>query len=830
MTEFESQYAALRQTIIGREFERLNPMQREAVFRTEGPLLLLAGAGSGKTTVLINRVINLLRFGRAYYSEEVPVWAGDPELETLAQAAAEPGSVPEGEVLRLCAIDPPKPWEIVAITFTNKAAGELRDRLETACGAAGRDIWAHTFHTACTRILRRYIDRLGYDRSFTIYDADDQKRLMTAVLKDLRLDDRRFEPKGVLAEISHAKDELLTPADYARDAGQDFYRGHVAQAYAEYQRRLHQASALDFDDIIVRTVELLQTCDDVREYYQQKFRYVLVDEYQDTNHAQYVLCALLAGGHRNLCVVGDDDQSIYKFRGATIANILEFEDHYKAARTIRLEQNYRSTSNILGAANSVIANNRGRKGKTLWTENGDGVKLQRFDAANQDEEALYIAQIIRQEQTKGFPLRDFAVLYRNNALSNTLQSTFARMGVPFRVVRGHSFLDSAEVRDVRAYLELIHNPADDQRLRRILNVPARRIGPKVQELLAAAALREGQPLLETARRAAEYPEFSKTQCEALAAFAALMDGLIAQRDALPLRELYELMLDKTGYLDMLRTNLDAEKQNRLDNVMELKSSIEQYAKENEEPTLAGFLEGLSLISDVDTYDPDADAVSMMTMHSAKGLEFPVVFLCGAEEGLFPSYRALDSEEELEEERRLCYVAMTRAKRALHITCAKMRMLYGQTRPGKPSRFLEEIPADLLEESAWHTPAYTPPAHRSWEAPANNPTGNVFGGRPAHTAPVHTPRPARPPRSTAATRAAARAAEASYSAFAATPEQTAAESQAFQPGQRVRHKAFGEGTISECTPMGGDVMLKVAFDSGVEKLMMAKTAAQFMTAL
>ena len=822
MTEFESQYAALRRTVIGREFERLNPMQREAVFRTEGPLLLLAGAGSGKTTVLINRVINLLRFGRAYYSGEVPAWIGDPEMETLAQAAAEPQSVPDAEISRLCAVDPPRPWEIIAITFTNKAAGELRDRLTTACGPAGADIWAHTFHTACTRILRKYIDRLGYDRSFTIYDDDDQKRLMTAILKELRLDEKRFDPRGVLAEISRAKDELYTPKDYASQAGQDYYRVQVAQIYLEYQRRLKSASALDFDDIIVRTVELLQTCDDVREEYQRKFRYVLVDEYQDTNHAQYVLCSLLAGGHHNLCVVGDDDQSIYKFRGATIANILEFEEHYKHARTIRLEQNYRSTGTILDAANHVIANNRGRKGKTLWTENGAGTKVKHFQGQNQDEESMYIGKTILQEQRRGAKLRDFAVLYRNNALSNNLQTTFARLGIPFAVVRGHSFLDSAEVRDVRAYLELIHNPADDQRLRRILNVPARRIGPKVQETLLAVAAREGKPLLEIAREADKLPDFTKTQAEPLTAFAAMIYGLAAQQDTLPLMELYDQMLEQSGYLTMLKTNMDQEKQNRLDNVLELKSSIEQYGRETDAPTLAGFLEGLSLVSDVDTYDPDADAVSMMTMHSAKGLEFPVVFVCGMEEGLFPSFRAMDSDDELEEERRLCYVALTRAKRELHVTEARSRLLYGQTRFAKPSRFIDEIPAELKEDSDWHTPGYTPPAARA----------GVSGGSAGVSAPTGSRTSERASRAERAARPARYAQrENTLSAFSGPARPAApAAAASFRAGQRIRHRAFGPGTVRECTPMGGDVMLRIAFDNGAEKLMMARTAAQFITAL
>ncbi|MEA5038780.1 MAG: 3'-5' exonuclease [Clostridiaceae bacterium] len=819
MTEFDRKYAALRQQVIGREFKNLNEMQRQAVFQTEGPLLLLAGAGSGKTTVLINRIINLLRFGKAYHWEKAPGWAGEAELSLLEQTAADPEALPDSEILRLCAVEPPKPWEIIAITFTNKAAGELRDRLSVACGEAGDDVWAHTFHTACTRILRRNIQRLGYASSFTIYDDDDRKRMVTAVMRDLSIDDRKFEPKAVMGEISRAKDELMTPTEYAEQAGADFYRSRVAKIYAEYQRRMKEASALDFDDIIFRTVELLQTCDDVREYYQGKFRYVLVDEYQDTNHAQYVLCSLLAGGHHNLCVVGDDDQSIYKFRGATIANILEFEQQFRDARTIRLEQNYRSTGNILDAANGVISNNVGRKGKTLWTQNGTGEKVRFYCAPNQEEEARFIAQIIRQGRTRGDKLRDYAVLYRNNALSNSLQSIFARSGVPFVVVRGHAFLDSAEVKDVRAYLELINNPADTLRLRRIINVPARKLGAKTLETLAEVAAREGITELAAARRAPDLPDFSAQQAAALRAFAELILGLAARQDEVPLMELYEELLERSGYLQAMQNIPDArERENRTNNVMELKSNIAQYCRDTEETTLSGFLEGLSLLADVDNLDPEADAVPMMTMHSAKGLEFPVVFVVGAEEGLFPSYRAMDTTDELEEERRLCYVAMTRAKRELYITCARQRMLYGQTAYTKPSRFLGEIPAELLEETTWQTPAYTPPQQRSHAALSGTASGRSVGTFEGN------------PRKEAAKRAERARASRFSAGISVSSGASVGKTASFSQGQRIRHTAFGEGTVVETTPMGGDAMLRITFDDGKEKLMMAKTAAQYIKLL
>ena len=792
MDDFDLRYAALRRTVIENAFAQLNDKQREAVLKTEGPLLLLAGAGSGKTTVLINRIINLLRFGCGSESTLAPDWAGDEELTLLAREAAEPGCLPEGEVDRLCAVDPPKPWEILAITFTNKAAGELRTRLEVACGDAGRDVWAHTFHTACTRILRRYIPRLGYESGFTIYDEDDKKRLITAVIKDLGFDEKRFDPRGVMSAISRAKDQLLTPEDVAGQAGSDLYQKNVARIYHEYQKRCRAASALDFDDIICRTVELLQTQDDVREYYQHKFRYVLVDEYQDTNHAQYVLCSLLSGGWRNLCVVGDDDQSIYKFRGASIANILEFERQFPDAVTIRLEQNYRSTGSILDAANHVIACNQGRKGKTLWTEKEKGAPITVYQADTQEDEALFIASAILEGQAKGEHLRDYTILYRNNALSNFLQTCFVRQGIPFAVVRGRSFLDSQEIRDMRAYLEVIHNPADGIRLRRIVNNPPRKIGAKTLDTVEELAAGEGTSAFAVMTRAAEYPALSRASA-ALLRFADMIADLGEKARTLPLDEVYDALLEQSGYRLALEMQGSEEAQGRLDNIRELKSSILDYMKRTAElggePSLEGFLEELSLISDVDKYDENADVVTMMTMHSAKGLEFPHVFLCGVEEGLFPSYRSMDSQEEMEEERRLCYVAMTRAKETLTITCAQRRMLYGQTSYARPSRFIAEIPAELVREAGHklRREERSPRPDRSWERA-----------------------PARPPRT----------APAAYAPQSAPlPD--------FRPGMHIRHKAFGPGKIVEVTPMGGDMLLRIQFEEAGEKLMMAKTAMRFM---
>ncbi len=788
MSDFDIRYCAIRRALIEREFSRLNDMQQKAVFKTEGPLLLLAGAGSGKTTVLINRIINLLRFGSGYESEYAPENAGEEELKKLAYALNDMDSLDDPEIEALCAVDPPKPYEIIAITFTNKAAGELKDRLETACGAAANDIWAHTFHSACTRILRRDIHRLGFSKNFTIYDDDDRKKMLTTVVKDMGYDTKRYDVKYIASEISRAKDNLITPEEYAADVGDDFYKKVVSRVYDAYQRELLSANALDFDDIIFKTVQLLQTCGEVREYYQRKFKYVLVDEYQDTNHAQYVLCSLLAGGYENLCVVGDDDQSIYKFRGATIENILEFEKQYPAAVTIRLEQNYRSTSNILSAANSVISNNSSRKGKTLWTENGVGDEVYIYVGETQEEEGLFIAKTILEGVAKGEKLKDFTILYRSHALSNNIEQSLKRENIPYRIVAGLRFFDRAEVKDMLAYLWVVNNPSDTVRLARIINTPARKIGDRTVELMRAAAEREGISPFEAACRCDSIPELARHSA-ALSAFTDMINDIRSKLDTLPLPELYDLLLQNSGYLSYLQGQ-GREGKMRLENVMELKSTIMEYCERNEEPTLNGFLEEISLITDVDRYDQEADAVTMMTMHSAKGLEFDTVFICGAEEGVFPSYRSMDSEAELEEERRICYVAMTRAKRRLYITSAKRRLLYGQTMYGKLSRFAEEIDPSFVKR---HVPRI--PSHTAERAPTKKKT-------------VESPR-----------------ASVGFDAFASRPA-----SIDFSRGEIIDHKAFGVGKILNVTPMGGDLLLEISFEGAGVKMMMAKTASKYITKL
>ncbi len=786
MSDFDIRYSSIRQSLIEREFSRLNNMQQKAVFKTEGPLLLLAGAGSGKTTVLINRIINLLRFGRAYESPYAPDWAGEEELRRLAHALNDEDSLDDPEVARLCAVDPPKPWEIIAITFTNKAAGELKERLEAACGTAANDIWAHTFHSACTRILRRDIDKIGYSKSFTIYDEDDKKKLMNTILKDMGYDTKRYDVKGFIAEIARAKDSLITPETYAEQVGEDFYKKIVSRIYAEYQKRLMAANALDFDDIIFKTVELLENFEEIRSYYQRKFRYVLVDEYQDTNYAQYVLCRLLAGGYENLCVVGDDDQSIYKFRGATIANILEFEKQYPAAETIRLEQNYRSTSSILSAANSVIANNAARKGKTLWTQNGTGDSVYLYVGETQEEEGQFIAKTILEGRTRGEKLNSFTILYRNHALSNGIEFAFKRNGIPYRIVAGHRFADRAEVRDMIAYLWVISNPSDTIRLSRIINVPARKIGAKTIDTLQETAVREGISMFDAAERSDTYPELARS-APALQAFTGMIRELQALKEQVSMGELYDLLIEKSGY-DIYLAGQGNEGKARMENVLELKSSIVDYCEKHEDPTLEGFLEEWSLIADIDTFDEETDAVTMMTMHSAKGLEFDTVFICGAEEGIFPSYRSMDSEEELEEERRICYVAMTRAKKKLFITSAKRRLLYGQTSFGKLSRFVEEIDPQYLQR---HVPKTS------------------YGESRSASAAPKRPQIQRPTISVA------------------PKKETAGAGLRFAKGDLVVHKAFGSGRIENVTPMGGDLLLEIVFEGVGTKMMMAKTASQYL---
>ncbi|MCI8525239.1 MAG: UvrD-helicase domain-containing protein [Oscillospiraceae bacterium] len=777
----EARFLAARRAVIAAQFAHLNPQQREAVLTTEGPLLLLAGAGSGKTTVLIHRIANLLRYGGGASTEEVPEDLTEADTVFLEQYAQNPDEAQRARADALCAWHPPAPWNIIAITFTNKAAGQLKDRLEAMLGPEALDVWAMTFHSACCRILRREIERLGYSRSFTIYDSADSERVMKDILRDMGLDEKVFPPRLCLSLISRAKDSLQSPDAFvvaARGSG-DYRMERIAKLYGEYQKRLKAADALDFDDIILLTVRLLQEYDDVREFYQRKFRYVLIDEYQDTNHLQFLLARLLSDGYENICVVGDDDQSIYRFRGATIENILSFEKQYRGAKVIRLEQNYRSTKSILTAANAVIANNQGRKGKKLWTDNRDGDRIQVYEAFSESDEADFVAgRIIAWSQGKGF--RNHAVLYRTNAQSNAMERAFKRGGIPYRIIGGTRFFDRAEVKDMLAYLAVISHRADDLRLRRIINTPPRGIGAKTVEMAARLSEASGMALYDVISDARTYPALERAAAK-LAAFTKLIEECDALLETLSLPEFYEEVLQRTGYLAMLEAKDDVESRTRAENVRELKSSIIGYVENSDEPTLSGFLEEIALYTDIEQYDQEADAVVMMTMHAAKGLEFPNVFLVGLEEGLFPGSRAIGEPEEMEEERRLCYVAITRAKERLCLSYARQRMLYGRTSVNRPSRFLEEIPADCL------------------------------AGRKA--------RPPVPPQ-------AQRTPKKTYSAFTSAP----AAVPAFQKGDMVRHTAFGRGMILSVLPMGNDALLEIAFDDIGTKRVMARTASAHMTRL
>ena len=811
MQDFNSRYIAARKAVIARDLQRLNPMQRKAAMTTEGPLLLLAGAGSGKTTVLIQRVYTLLTYGRGSDSEEVPEWAEEEDIHFLEAFPDRPTDLELDRAHRLCAVDVPRPWEIIAITFTNKAAGELKERLAARLGPMANDVWASTFHSACVRILRRDIDRIGFDKDFTIYDTDDAKRVIKDIVKEQNLDEKAFQPKSVLAAISHAKDQYETPEDFARrcETENDWKKSRIAKIYAAYQKKLMTANALDFDDIIFHTVTLLQREPEVLRYYQNKFRYVLVDEYQDTNHLQYLLTSLLAGGYRNLCVVGDDDQSIYRFRGANIENILSFEQQYPDARVIRLEQNYRSTQNILDAANAVIQNNVGRKGKTLWTDNGSGEVVTVKTSFNEGDEANFVVGDILMGVNRGRRFRDTAVLYRMNAQSNALEYAMKRNGIPYRVVGGMKFFDRAEVKDVLAYLCVLNNPLDDLRLRRIINNPARGIGATTMDKVAVLAESQGASLYEIIRNADLFPDLKSASAKLLK-FADLIDGLRRQGAELALPEFYDVVCDQTGYVRALEEKNDMESRGRIENVQELKSNILGFLEQDpEDATLSGFLNEIALYTDLDSVEAGDDCVTMMTIHSAKGLEFPTVYVVGMEEGIFPGASAQYDQEELEEERRLCYVAMTRAKEKLTLTNARQRMLYGRTSANRPSRFLEEIPEDNMRWEGKPEPRFggmeaTFGGDR-WE-------GGASGG---YGAP-----------STARSGVWVR----SQRAQTLSRGSGAAPMLQLNQGDMVEHTAFGKGMVLSVRPMGGDALLEVAFDQMGTKKLMLKSAGNHLKKL
>ena len=700
-TNLQQEFCKLRDTYIEKQFGRLNEMQRAAVFTTSGPLLILAGAGSGKTTVLVNRIANLIRFGSAHGSSWTPRGVTEDDVKAL-RTALMTGTDAPGWLDGMLRKDAVRSWNVMAITFTNKAAGELKERLRNMLGGEeGDEVFASTFHSACVRILRRWAEEIGYPRSFTIYDTDDSQRVMKTVYKELSVDDKFFPVKSAINQMSRWKDQLVSPAEALQTPAKDTKGALAARVYAAYEKKLKEAGAFDFDDLIYQTVQLLAEHKEVRDFYQNKYRYLLVDEYQDTSVAQFRLVSLLTGPEKNICVVGDDDQSIYRFRGATIENILNFERVYPGTKTIRLEQNYRSTSNILNAANCVIQHNTERKGKTLWTQNGEGDKVQVYTAENEQDEASHIADIIGQHLREGGHLADHAVLYRMNAQSAPLESYFTRAGIPHKIVGGQRFNDRKEVKDIHSYMSIVANPRDDVRLRRIINEPARKIGATTIDVIADLAGQEGVSMLEIIRHADQYAKLSRAIAP-LYKFYQIYERLQDSLENKTLDEFASDVLEITGYKAMLEA--DAAKghedaADRLQNLGQLVNNVKNYCdQQGEEASLEGYLEDIALISDIDNYNESADQVVLMTIHSAKGLEFPYVFLIGMEEGVFPSEMSKYSEADLEEERRLAYVGITRAKKELYISNSVTRMLYGRTQRNEPSRFLREIEPEYLEET------------------------------------------------------------------------------------------------------------------------------------
>ena len=729
---------------------KLNERQLEAVNCTEGPLLILAGAGSGKTTVLINRIIHILEEGLA------------------------------------------RPWEILAITFTNKAAGELKNRLETALGSDSLDIWACTFHSACVRILRMDADKLGFDRYFNIYDTSDSLSLIKHILKDQNLDEKFFPPKVVLGEISRAKDAYLWPEDFRKMANLtgDLHKIRLADIYTEYMRKMADANSFDFDDLLLFTVRLFNEFPEIRKYWQRRFRYLLIDEYQDTNRLQYLFASLIVNEDANICVVGDDDQSIYKFRGATIENILSFESQFPGCRTIRLEQNYRSTTHILDAANSVIANNHERKGKMLWSENGTGELIQLYCADNQDDEAQYVSSTMLKGFSEGENWRDFAVLYRMNAQSNSLEYAFKRNGIPYRIVGGTRFFDRAEVKDVLAYLNVIASPNDSLRLERIINIPPRGIGTKSVEIAEALANTYQLSLYDVISHADEYSELSRPAFR-MKEFASMMDELRAFSENNTPDLLLDELLEKSGYLRMYEEKNTIEDTARAENVREVRTSIITYMKDSGDNSLEGYLANVALYTDLDNYDTESDAVTLMTIHSSKGLEFPTVFIVGMEESIFPPSMSSYDESELEEERRLCYVAITRAMKNLHLVCARQRMLFGHTNANRASRFIDEIPEEHIRKNlpkgyGYHDTGYV---ERQYA-----PRKIVSAAAPISVGSV---------------------------------KKETTDLPDLSLGDNIVHTAFGEGVIIKMTPMGNDYLIEINFAKTGPKKLMLRAAARFI---
>ncbi len=801
MDKIKEKFLQAKRALFERAYSAsLNSEQRRAVFTTKGPLLVLAGAGSGKTTVLVNRISFIIKYGNAYFSEELPDGVSLGMADALLSLAKDGADEDVAAILPQFISEPCPPWAVLAITFTNKAAREIKERLLLTFDdkEISDSIWAGTFHSVCVRILRKYGTRLGYREGFSIYDTDDKKRMLTMCMKELNIDEKYLSVKSVANAVSMAKDKLEAPDDF--DSGKDPRGKDILNIYKLYQKKLMEYNAVDFDDIIMKTVKLLESHADVRAYYQNKFKYVLVDEYQDTNYAQFVLTKLLSEGHGNIMVVGDDDQSIYRFRGATVENILNFDKTYPDAVVIKLEQNYRSTENILNAANAIISNNEGRHGKRLWSDKGEGEKIILHSALDQNEEGKFIVDSIiggiYKEKRK---YSDYAVLYRVNALGRSLQTSFTKSGIPFKVVGDMGFYDHKEVKDMIAYLSVLASSGDNLRLKRIINEPKRKIGAATVEAVEIIASELGKSMYEIIANAHEYTALGKN-AEKLKAFTDMLEEVRCE-SALP-SEYIKNVYEKSGYRAMLAAE-GFEGEGKMEYVGEFISAAVEYesrcAALSEEPTLWGFLEEISLVSDVDKYDDEANAVVLMTVHAAKGLEFPVVFIAGMEDGIFPSAQNFGNAEEMSEERRLAYVAITRAKEKLYITYARNRMMYGKTTVGGLlSCFIrQEVPKELIAED---TPKRIPPRGNatSYSRYSSEPrTQRPFGEldrKPDITGPV------------------LRKQGAEGFGIKKIPE-----------GARVRHGIFGEGVIVAAKDMGGDVLYKVSFDSGEEKRLMATFA-------
>ena len=726
--------------------DKLNERQKEAVLATEGPVLVLAGAGSGKTTVLVNRI--------AYMISEKHI----------------------------------RPWNILAITFTNKAAREMKDRIERLLGDTAKDMWIGTFHSVCVRILRSCIDLLGYSRDFVIYDTADTKTVMKECLRELDIDEKSFPVRNVLSIISNAKNDLMDAATFENVYKSDYRMSIIAKIYYRYQTKLRKNNAVDFDDIILNTVKILSENPDVLSKYQDKFQYILVDEYQDTNNSQYLLINLLAQANRNLCVVGDDDQSIYKFRGANIGNILNFEDDYSDVQKITLDQNYRSTQNILDAANSVISNNKGRMGKSLWTSNGDGNKVFVYTGTNEYDEARYIARQIKKHFDEQGSFSDCAILYRTNAQSRVIEEMLMRESVPYKVLSGLRFYDRKEIKDIIAYLRVVYNPNDDVSLARIINEPKRKIGNATLEKARNIAREKETSLYDVISHADDYPEF-KTAIKKLLAFSEIIQSLIKLKDTVTIEDLTGRILNDTGYMPALVMEDTTESKTRIENLGEFISVITEFEK-NEETgnTLGEFLENISLVSDIDGYDENEDSAVLMTIHSAKGLEFPIVFLSGLEEGLFPGMRSMESDDDIEEERRLCYVAITRAKEQLYITKTISRTIHGKTMPTTASRFFKEIPVEYLEDKTTLQPKVAKVMQDLGVRNASATKKEVYMTK----------------------------------GFGSSVKSSGSTDYSkFKAGDTVEHRTFGRGEILKATPCGNDCILEIQFESiGFKRLMAA----------